>query len=94
MPVIHPYAGGASGKGHGDDYIISNPYEACVVSAKWQMAMLALLLKNGGEGARKIKADFTPKFASKEEYFEFIEQLYSKGERIAYNEDGSVTVKP
>ena len=94
MPVIHPYIGGASGKGHGDDYVISNPYDACVVSAKWQMAMLALLLENGGERARKIMADFTPKFASKEEYFEFIEQLNSKGEKIAYNEDGSVTVKP
>lgn len=94
MPVVHPYSGGTSGKCHGEDFCVSDPYKACVLSAKWQLAMLILLLENGGERAKKIKADFKPKFASKEEYFDYIEKLRSSGERITYNDDGSVTVKP
>ena len=94
MPVIHPYAGGASGKGHGDDYYITNPYEACVVSAKWQLAMLLLLLNENGKRARKIIENFTPKFHSKEEYFAFVDKLNSEGNRITYNDDGTITVNP
>ena len=40
MPVVHPYAGGAVGNGHGNDYYISDPVAACVTCAKWQVAML------------------------------------------------------
>ena len=93
MPVIHPYVGGASGRAHGDDYEISDPYTACVVSAKWQVAMLILLLENGGARAKQIKSEFKSQFDSKEEYFKYIEQLSSQGERIVYNQDGTITVK-
>ena len=93
MPVVHPYAGGASGKSHGEDYCISNPYEACVLSAKWQLAMLILLLEENGERAKKIIADFKPQFASKEDYFEYIDKLNSQGEKIVYCDDGTITVK-
>jgi metal-dependent amidase/aminoacylase/carboxypeptidase family protein len=92
MPVVHPYAGGVTGKGHGDDYKIADPYKACVSNAKMQLCMLLLLLGNGGERAKKIKSDFKPAFASKEEYFAYIDKLNSSGERITYHEDGA-TVK-
>ncbi|MBQ9778431.1 MAG: amidohydrolase, partial [Clostridia bacterium] len=63
MPVVHPYAGGAAGTGHGADYQIADPELACVNSAKWQLLMLKLLLENGGARARQIKADYKPLFA-------------------------------
>ena len=93
MPVVHPYVAGASGRVHGDDFQISDPYAACVVSAKWQLAMIILLLENDGERAKKIKADYKSQFASKEEYFSYIEGLNSSGDKIIYNDDGSITVK-
>lgn len=93
MPVIHPYAGGAEGRSHGNDYRIADPERACVKNAKWQVAMLKLLLENGGERAKKIKAEYKPQFASKEEYLAFLDSLNCKGDRIVYNEDGTANVK-
>ena len=92
MPVVHPYMPGATGRSHGCDYYIANPDLACVGSAKWQINMLYLLLKDGGERAKNIAKNFTPKFASKEEYFEYIDKIFSDGNRIEYKEDGKVTV--
>lgn len=93
MPVVHPYSAGASGRLHGDNFQISNPYNACVASAKWQLAMVILLLENGGERAKKIKSSYKSLFSSKEEYFSYIEGLNSCGDKIIYNSDGSITVK-
>ncbi len=93
MPTIHPYAGGRIGKSHGDDYYIDDPERACVKSAKMQMAMLLLLLQNNAERAKKIIADFKPLFASKEEYFEFVDKLNDSGDRIEYQEDGNAKVR-
>lgn len=94
MPVVHPHMPGAEGKAHGADYRIANPELACVGSAKWQLNMLSLLLGNGAERAYKIIENFIPKFASKEEYFEYIGKMTSiKGNRIEYKDDGTAVVK-
>ncbi len=93
MPVIHPYAGGAAGKSHGNDYEIVDPDAACVDSAKWQLGMLLLLLSDGAARARKILADYQPLFASKEEYLAYIEGLNCAGDRILYREDGTAEVR-
>jgi metal-dependent amidase/aminoacylase/carboxypeptidase family protein len=45
MPVVHPYAGGATGTGHGKDFYIVDPEAACITNAKWQIAMLKIFLK-------------------------------------------------
>ena len=90
MPVVHPYAGGCTGKSHGNDYEISDPVAACVDCARWQLAMLKLLLENGGDRAKKIKSDFTPKF-TKEEFLAYQDSLNSDGDRIEYG-DGKATV--
>lgn len=89
FPSVHPYAPGASGVGHGDDFIISSPELACVACAEWQLEMLRLLLENGAAEAKRIKAEFVPQFDSKEAYFEYIEAFYACGDRIAYDEDGA-----
>lgn len=91
MPTIHGYAPGAVGKGHGSDYYIADPDKACVASAQLQLQMLALLLKDGACRANKIIADFKPQFASKEEYFAYIDAFSRKGDCIEYTE-GKATV--
>ena len=89
FPSIHPYAPGASGTAHGDDYTIASPELACVACAEWQIEMLRLLLENDASEAKRIKAAFVPQFESKEAYFEYIEAFYARGDRIAYDEDGA-----
>ena len=93
MPAIHPYMDGAVGTCHGEDYRIEDPYTACVMSAKWQIAMLGLLLGDGAQRAKRIVADFKPRFASKEEYLAYVDKINCSGDRIVYHEDGTATVK-
>ena len=93
MPVIHPYAAGATGTGHGADYQIADPEAACVGSAKWQLAMLHLLLKDGAVRAKQIIADYKPDFPSKEAYLAYMDSINSSGDRISYREDGTAEVR-
>lgn len=92
MPVVHPYMPGASGTSHGSDYRIADPVLACVGSAKWQLGMLYLLLKEDAKRAKEILAKFTPRFPTKEAYFAYLDTVTSSGERIAYT-DGAATVQ-
>ncbi len=92
FPTIHPTIPGASGKAHGKDFVISDPELACVGSAKWQVAMLRSLLENNAARAKEIIDNYKPMFKTKDEYFAFIDNIYSSGERITYT-DGSATVK-
>lgn len=91
MPVVHPHAGGASGKSHGSDYEIADPVAACIGSAKMQMAMLYILLSDGAKRAKQIIKDFKPQFESKEAYLSFVDGLNFSGDRIEY--DGDTVVK-
>jgi hypothetical protein len=92
MPVVHPYAAGAKGTGHGNNYYIENPEAACVENAKWQIAMLLVLLGNGAQRAKKVVEEFKPLFPSKEAYLEYMDAINSSGDRIVYNEDGTANV--
>jgi len=92
MPVIHPYAPGAIGNSHGSDYYITDACKACVDCAKWQLAMLSLLLGENGERARRIVSGYKPEFASKEAYLEYVDSLYGDGDRIVYK-DGAAEIK-
>lgn len=92
MPVVHPYAPGAKGTSHGADYYIENPDLACVDSAKWQLAMLMILLKDDAARAKQIAQNFKPVFASKDEYFKVIDAMEKSGERITYDENGNAQV--
>ena len=87
MPVIHPYAGGAQGTSHGNDYYIVDPEAACVASAKLQLAMLSLLLSNGAERAKKIVEEYEPQFESAKAYLDYVDSLASSGDRIEYGEN-------
>ena len=93
MPVIQPFAGGARGRGHGNDYEIYDPEAACLDSAKFQLGMLKLLLENDAVRAKEIVAAYKPEFESKEAYLAYIDSLCSSGDRIVYGEDGVAQVK-
>lgn len=93
MPVIHPYVFGATGTSHGSDYKIKDYTTSCVTSAKWQLVMLSLLLKDGGERAKNIINGYNPQFKSKEEYFEFMDNIEREGDCITYSDGNSIQVK-
>ena len=90
MPVVHPYAGGAEGRAHGNNYEIKDPVAACVASAKMQLAMLLILLSDDAKRAKQIIADFKPRFKSKEEYLAYMDSLSCDGDRIEYVDDETV----
>ena len=90
MPVVHPYASGATGTSHGNDYYITDPEKACVDNAKWQLTMLLLLLENNGAKAKEILKNYKPLFSSKQEYLDFLETFEISGDRITYNGDDAV----
>lgn len=86
MPVVHPYASGATGTSHGADFYISDPIKACVDCAKWQLEMLHILLTENGARAKEIKRSYKAPFTIKE-YISYMESLYRSGERIEYCDD-------
>lgn len=90
MPVVQPYAGGAQGRSHGNNYEIVDPVAACVGSAKLQMGMLLLLLSDDGKRAKQIIENYKPLFDSKEAYLAYMDNLNSSGDRIVYNDDETV----
>ena len=92
MPIIHPYAPGAEGISHGANYKIANPQLACIDSAKWQVMMAYLLLKDGAARAKKIVAEFEPQFPSIKDYLAFLDTIDRDGDRITYNEDDTATI--
>jgi len=76
MPAIHPYAGGATGTAHGNDYAIDD-YEAAVINPTKILAMtvidlLAESASRGNEVINKSKPQMT-----KEEYLAALEELLS-----------------
>lgn len=93
MPVVHPYAGGRVGTSHGADIYITDPVAACVDSAKWQLAMLKLLLQDDAKRAYEIKKNYKAPFASIKEYLEYSDSLNDSGDRITYNEDGTANIR-
>lgn len=92
MPVIHPHVGGATGHAHGNDYYISDPEIACVMSAKWQLAVLSELLGNNGERAKSIIEAYEAPFESVKAYTDYLESVFCEGDRITYGEDGTACV--
>ena len=92
MPAMHPHCAGATGTGHGKDYIIADPVRACVDPAKLYMLMADALLKEDGAEAKKILAAHTPLYPSIEAYLAELDSLMLDKSAVVYNEDGSVTV--
>ena len=92
FPSIHAYVGGASGLAHGNNYSISDPEQACVQSAVFQVSMLCALLENDATEAKKIMAGFTPVFASVDEYLTHKKSMVMNKNTVIFCEDGTVTL--
>ncbi|MBR2453454.1 MAG: amidohydrolase [Clostridia bacterium] len=85
MPAVHAVGCGAEGAGHSVDYKIVDFDSACLDSAKAQVMIVFNLLKDGAEKAKTIIEQFTPAFASKEEYFNLLDSLYINKTAVTYN---------
>ncbi len=92
FPALHLYATGAVGTSHGIDYYISDPYDACVNSAKMQVALLIKLLENNAERANEVIKKFKPTFNSVDEYLKHKNSIDMHKETVIYNEDGTITL--
>ncbi|MBQ3235876.1 MAG: amidohydrolase [Clostridia bacterium] len=90
MPAIHPYAPGAVGISHGENYYIENKDLACVGSAIVQIQLLCNLLKDGASLAKEIIKNSTVQFKSKEDYLAYLDTFNSSGDRIEYLEDKAI----
>ncbi|MBR1968718.1 MAG: amidohydrolase [Clostridia bacterium] len=92
FPAIHAYACGASGTIHSKDFIISDPVNACVDNARFQVGLIVKLLENGGKVANEIIEKFKPQFNSVDEYIEHKLSTSMSKDTVLYNEDGTVTL--
>jgi amidohydrolase len=70
MPVLHPYMGGASGSGHGADYMIVDQQLAYLGTAKGLAGMVIDLLADGATGARDVLKSSKPPM-TREQYLTF-----------------------
>ena len=77
MPAIHPYVGGATGLGHGADYLIGDYGLAVVTAAKALAGTAVDLLADGAETAGNIIAGHRPDMTP-DEYLNFMRRLASE----------------
>ena len=92
MPACQPYACGAVGTGHGNDYRIADVNRACVNSAKAQVLMLHLLMKDDAAEARKVVEERKPVYSSIREYFEKVDRITLDQDAVTAHEDGTITL--
>jgi amidohydrolase len=74
MPVLHPFAAGASGTSHGADFAIDDYEAAAVTPAKAMATTVIDLLANGAAQARGVLDQFEPRF-TRETYLEFVRSV-------------------
>ena len=77
MPAIHPYVGGASGLGHGADYVVEEYGLAVVTAAKALAGTAVDLLADGAVTAGNIISGHRPEM-TREEYLKFMRGLASE----------------
>ena len=74
MPAIHPYVGGATGIGHGADYVVQD-YSLAVITAAKALASTAIdLLADGAEAGGSIVSNHRPEM-TRAEYLKYMRSL-------------------
>lgn len=77
MPAIHPYVAAATGKAHGNDYVVQD-YDLAVVTAGKAMATTIVdLLYDGAQNATTILRDFDAGM-SRQQYLARLRATYSE----------------
>jgi metal-dependent amidase/aminoacylase/carboxypeptidase family protein len=77
LPTVHPYAGGASGAGHGADYRIDD-YARAVINPAQAVAMTVIdLLANDAREAKRIQSEFKPRM-SRDAYLAYLRRLSTR----------------
>ena len=74
MPVVHPYVGGATGIGHGADYVVQDYQMAVITGAKAMVATVIDLMGDGAAEANRVVANHRPDMTSRE-YVNFMRTL-------------------
>ncbi len=74
MPAIHPYVGGATGLGHGADYLIQDYGLAVIKAAKAMAATVVDLLGEGAALAGQVVAEHRPEM-TRPEYLAFMRSM-------------------
>ena len=77
MPAIHPYVGGATGLGHGADYVVQDYQLAVITAAKAMAATVVDLLADGAGAGNKVVAEHRPEM-TRSEYLKFMRSLASE----------------
>lgn len=77
MPAIHPYVGGATGLGHGADYVVQDYQLAVITAAKAMAATVVDLLGDGASAGNKVVAEHRPEM-TRSEYLKFMRSLASE----------------
>ena len=90
MRALHPHIAGASGKGHGDDYRITDPETCCVMGASIMLTLAAALLENEAKRAKEVLAGPALRYASKEEYFKTMDQFMADRDLVTYEGDKAI----
>ena len=74
MPAIHPYVGGATGVGHGADYVVQD-YSLAVITAAKALAHTAIdLLADGAQAGGRIVSNHRPEM-TRPDYLKFMRSL-------------------
>ncbi len=92
FPSVHAYVYGVQGTFHGGDFYVSNPKLACVDCATFEIGLIRELLKNNAEKAQNVIKNYTPQFASIEEYVKHKKSVNMDKQTVVYSEDGTITL--
>lgn len=85
MPVLHPWAAGATGATHGADFQFTD-YDTALVDPVRALALTVVdLLVEGAAQARSVLEAFQPRF-TKESYLSFVRAL---DQQVIYEPDGA-----
>ena len=93
MPVVHPFVGSGKMAGHSSTYYVQDKVNGCVTNAKFQLAMVYYVMKDGAEYAKKVISEADVLYHSKEEYIEATQATSFFGDAVEYNDDGTLTIK-
>jgi amidohydrolase len=76
MPTIQPSAGGATGRGHSEDYLVEDYHKAVIDPAKAMAMTIVDLLSDGAATATSVLGSFRPAM-TKEKYLQTMRALFT-----------------